>query len=337
MDIYATAVLNGFVQSLLPQNTWLLDRYFAREQRSAVEEIHFDIEKNNRRIAPFVSPLVAGKIVESKGFNTAVFRPAYVKDKRVFDVNRPLKRAIGEQIGGTMSPMARLQSAITYELQDQVTMLGRRLEVMAGETLALGQVTVVGDQYPSTVVNYTRDSTLTVALTGGNRWGQTGVKPLDSLQDWSQIVLKLVGAMPRDVIMTVDAWKLFRNDADVKVRLDRFRGTSTVQPDAQIEEGGAFMGGIDGFNIFVYSGWYTNDSGVETVILPANTVLLVSPQIEGYRAFGAIRDEEAGYQAVPNFSKSWIDHDPAVRYLLMQSAPLTVPYRPNAMLAATVN
>ena len=40
----------------------------------------------------FVSPVVAGRIVESQGFTTNTFKPAYIKDKRAFNVDRPLKR-----------------------------------------------------------------------------------------------------------------------------------------------------------------------------------------------------------------------------------------------------
>lgn len=66
-------------------------------------------------------------------------------------------------------------------------------------------------------------------------------------------------------------------------------------------------------------------------------MILCSPQqLLGYQAFGAIRDEAAGYQAMSFFPKSWVEQDPAVRYLMLQSAPLVVPYRPNASLAATV-
>jgi hypothetical protein len=41
-------------------------------------------------------------------------------------------------------------------------------------------------------------------------------------------------------------------------------------------------------------------------------------------------------QAMPYFAKSWIEKDPSARVLLMQSAPLPVPYRINASMAATV-
>ena len=39
------------------------------------------------------------KRVESLGYTTKTFKPAYIKDKRVFDPELPLKRAVGERIG----------------------------------------------------------------------------------------------------------------------------------------------------------------------------------------------------------------------------------------------
>lgn len=337
MDFFTTDMLNGVVRYLPTPASFLLDTYFPNEQRDDTEEIHFDIENGKRRIAPFVSPLVEGKVVESQGYVTKTFKPAYVKDKRVFDPTRPLKRTMGEQIGGNISPIERLQRLLAGDLIDQTNMLTRRLETMASEALRLGQVTVVGDKYPSVVVNYARDAALTITLVGGARWGQAGVKPLDSLQDWALLVQQKSGTNPINVAMDVDAWKVFRADADVKTRLDRFRGNSTLIVDAKIETGGTYMGTIDGFNIWVYADWYVNDAGSEVPMLPSGTVVMGSASgLEGYRAFGAIRDEAAGFQAVPYFSKSWNEQDPAVRYLMMQSAPLVVPYRVNASLGATV-
>lgn len=335
-DIFTTDVLTRVVSFLPQPNSFLLDKFFTQEQRENTEEIHFDIEDGKRRIAPFVSPVVQGKIVEAQGFHAATFKPAYVKPKTVFDINRPLKRSMGEQIGGTLSPMARLERAVNAVLVDHINMVVRRLEVMASEALRLGQVTVAGEQYPTKVVNFGRDAALTVVLAGGARWGQAGIKPLDLLQDWAQLVMQKCGAIPTEVCMTSDVWKVFRADADVKTRLDRFRGNSTMVVDAQVREGGVFMGTIDGFNIYVMGGQYVDDNGAVQELYPLGTVLLGGSQIEGVRAFGAIRDEAAGYQAMPYFPKSWVEQDPPVRYVMTQSAPLTVPYRVNASFCATV-
>lgn len=336
MDIFATAVLTRVVASLIGAQPFMLNSFFRTEQNETSEEIHFDVATGKRRVAPFVSPVVAGKVVESKGFTTKTFKPAYIKDKRVFDINRPLKRAMGEQIGGNLSPAERVQAMLAYELNDQVEMVLRRLELMAVEALRTGSITVSGDQYPTQNVNFGRDAGLTVALTGGNRWGQAGINPLNSLQDWGLLVAKASGADARQVIMDVDAFKVFAADANVQKLLDRFRGQDALNPTVA-GVGGRYMGSTGDFDIYVYADWYEDPTtGTVTPYLPSGTVIMTGQDLEGVRAFGAIRDEEAGYQAMPYFPKSWIEKDPAVRYLLMQSAPLPVPYRVNASLCATV-
>lgn len=339
LNIFSTAVLTNVVAYLPQAQSFLLDRYFTREQRSQTEMISFDVEAGARRMAPFVSPLVQGKVVTSKGYSTKTFEPAYIKDKRVFDSTKPLKRAIGEQIGGVLTPQDRTQINLRTELADQIDLITRRLEWMAASALTTGTVTVTGESYPTVVVNYGRNSGHTVVKAGGSKWSDAGSKPLDDLQDWAlRLILKNSGAMSRDVIMTVDVWEVFRNHDQVKARWNTLNANrADLSMNALVEAGGVFMGSIDGFNIFVYADWYVDPvDGVEKPMIPDGTVILAGAQVEGVRAFGAIRDEEAGYQPVPYYPKSWVEKDPAVRYLLMQSAPLIVPQRPNATLSATV-
>jgi hypothetical protein len=337
-DLFSTDTLNRVVASLLGDPQFLLDRFFPITQSETTEEIHFDTLDGKRRITPFVSPLVEGQIVASLNFKTSTFKPAYVKDKRVFDMNRPLKRYPGEPIGGNLSPADRMRAMVARDMQDQLTMLNRRLEVMAGEVLTTGKSTISGDKYPTVVIDFGRAAGNTI--TASTLWSVTTSNPLDDLQDWSQLVLQLTGTVPVDVVMTVDVWKVFRNNQNIKDRLNLYRAIGappSAQLEAQVTEGGQFFGTIDGFNLYVYAGWYVDPAdGVEKPILPAGTVILSSPQLEGTRAYGAIRDEQAGIQALPYFVKSWTEEDPSVRFLMMQSAPLVVPYRPNASFKAKV-
>lgn len=338
-NIFSTAVLANVVSYLPVAQSFLLDRYFKIEQRSQTEHIAFDVEAGARRMAPFVSPLVQGKVVASKGYSTKTFEPAYVKDKRVFDPTKALKRMIGEQIGGSMTPQDRTMANLRYELDDQVKLVTRRLEWMAAQALFGGKVTVTGESYPTVVVDFGRNTSHSIVKASNAKWSSPDVNPLNDLQDWALgLVLKDSGAVARDVIMTVEAWEAFRENPFVK---QRWNTLNSNRPDlsmnAQVEAGGAYMGSIDGFNIFVYADWYVDPvDGIEKPMLPAGTVILVSEQVDGVRAFGAIRDETAGYQPLPYYPKSWVENDPAVRYLLMQSAPLVYPSRPNATLSATV-
>jgi len=276
--------------------------------------------------------------VSTLGFKTATLKPAYIKDKRVFDMNRPLKRSPGEPIGGNLAPADRQRALVARDMQDQLSMLNRRLEVMAGEVLTTGKSTISGDKYATVVLDFGRAAGNTI--TASVLWSVTTSMPMDDLQDWSQLMLQATGVQATDVIMTTDVWKVFRNNASIKDRLNLQRVSQSMpslDQSAQIQEGGVYMGTVDQFNIFVYAGWYVDPAdGVEKPIIPLKTVILTAPQLEGVRAYGAIRDEAAGLQAVQYFVKSWTEEDPSVRFLMLQSAPLVFPTRPNASFKATV-
>ena len=343
IDIFNTHVLTKVVEKLERPSSFLLDVFFGQEQTEDSEEIHFDIDKSKPKLTPFVSPLVAGKVADDEGFTTKSFKPAYAKDKRRFDPNRPFKRSIGEKIGGTLSPQQRLEANINRTLSKQLENLTRREEVMASEALRTGRITVSGDEYPTVVVDFQRDPSLTVGLAGGSRWGETGVNALDNLEDWVARIQEKSGAVGRTVIMDALAWRVFKADPKVEKLLDirRLRDAADLAlgPIAfgQGNDLARYVGTIGDLDFWVYNDRYVDDNDVVQKLLPDYTVLLGSPtQLEGTRCYGAIQDEKAGYRAQRFFSKSWLEEDPAVRWLLLQSAPLIVPYRPNASFCATV-
>ena len=334
--LFTSHYLAKVVQELPQPQPFFLNSFFPQIQIENKEEIYFDIDSGRRNLAPFVSPVVAGKVVADLGYTTKVFTPAYIKDKRVFDQSKAFKRVAGEAIGGSLSPDQRLMLAIESATKNQLDSLTRRLEAMAVEALRTGTLTISGDQYPTQSINFGRDAALTVTLSGASAWGQTGIKPLELLETWSMLITEKSGSTATTIVMDTEAWKKFAASAEVVKLLDRFRGADQLNANV-VGEGGRYMGTTGSFDIWVYAGWYDHpDTGARTPYLPANTVLVLGPDIEGTRCYGAIKDEAAGFQAMPYYTKSWLENDPAVRYLLMQSAPLIVPYRVNACLAATV-
>lgn len=339
MNIYTTAFLNGVVDSLLRPPSFLLDLFFPNVVTSEQEEIKFDVEDGKRRIAPFVHPLKEGKVVEGMGYKTKTFTPAYIKDKRVFDPTKALKRRAGERIGGSLSNIDRARANVAIALEDQMAMLTRRLEVMAAEVLRTGKATITGDGYPSALMDFGREPLHTITLGVGSKWGDTNVKPLDNLEDWALTVARASGATVTDVVFTVAAWRKFRENADAQKAIDLQIGqTANFQIPVASIEGLEFKGIIGGKRLWVYTGWYVDPlTDTETEIIQDGWVILVAANgLLGTRHFGAIRDEQAGFQAREFFSKSWFVEDPPVRFLMMQSAPLVVPYRPNASMAVKV-
>jgi hypothetical protein len=107
-----------------------------------------------------------------------------------------------------------------------------------------------------------------------------------------------------------------------------------VGPETQ-EFGFTDKGEVGDYNVTIYHDNYTDDAGATQPFLP-NDYLLMNGQVDGVRHYGQIKDENAGFQAIDYFQKSWTVEDAAARMLMLQSAPLPVPYRINAYLAAKV-
>lgn len=337
MDIYSTTALNRTVEDLRRSPSFFLGLFFGSIEVSDTEDIKFDVENNRPRISPFVSPLVEGQLVESAGYITKSFSPAYVKDKRVHNPNKAFKRTIGEKIGGNVTPANRLARAVARDLADQQEMLTRRKELMAAEALRTGKVTVTGEKYPTVVVDFGRDPALTVVKTTGTKWGEDGVDPWSDVEGWSLLVFQKSGAAPTDVIMDVAAWQKFRLSPTFDKLVDKRRlsDIDMVRYAAVIASGGQFQGRIGNQNIWLFENSYIDENGNEQKFLPTGTVILGSASIEGVQHHGAIRDVEALFPQ-ESYTKSWVIQDPSVRILLMQSAPLVVPYRPNASFSARV-
>jgi hypothetical protein len=320
--IYDTNKLIALVPSLLTPQTFFLDRYFTNIQMSDTELVSIDVEIGKRRMSPFVSPLVEGKLVEALRMQTNTFKPPYIKDG-----------------GGEETPGARAQANLVYEMEDQLNMLNRRMEWMAIQELLTGAVTVAGDGFPTTTIDFGRDAGNTVVLSGGARWGQTGVSPVASLNTWALAMLKSSGTQPVDVIMTQGAFDKFLQDPLVvgSVFYPALAGSGNViNPGSAVQKGGVNRGQWGQYNIWLYNDWYVDDNEVEQPMLPNGTIILASPELMGIRAFGVIQDEDHNFAMLPYAPKTWTVKDPSQRFMMMQSSPLPIPARPNASFSATV-
>jgi hypothetical protein len=143
-SIYDTVSLVGLVPNLMTSQNWLLDRFFPNIETSNDEYVAIDVDVGLRRMAPFCSPLVEGKLVESRRYQTDKFKPAYIKDKRAPDLRKPIRRQIGERIGGEYTAAEREMLNIQFEMSDQIDVLNRRLEWMGASALSTGTVTIKG-------------------------------------------------------------------------------------------------------------------------------------------------------------------------------------------------
>lgn len=340
LNFYSTNALRETARNLIVPPTFLLNSFFGMVQEEQTEDIHFDVEVGKRRVAPFVHPSVPSRRVDDAGFQTNTFRPAYIKDKREINPNEALRRTAGEAIGGSLTPAQRELKMIEQKMTDQLQMRDRRLEIMAASALLNGSITVVGEDYPSTVVDFNRAGAHSTALVGTAKWSApTTADPELDFETWEGLILQQTGRGSSDVLMDLKSWQYFRAIDKVKARLDLRKANQenmTLGVSRKME-GATFQGFFGSYRIWTYSGWYINDAGSEVAIWPDYTVVMVGDAVEGVQAYGAIRDLKAGMQPAQYFFKSWEEEDPSVRWLLMQSAPLVYPRRPNATVKAVIH
>ncbi|MGR2678721.1 major capsid protein [Chromobacterium haemolyticum] len=336
--IYDTNTLIQVVPNLKRAQSFLLDTFFPNIVMSETEFVSIDVDVGKRRMSPFVSPLVEGKLVEQRRYQTNVFKPAYIKDKRAPDLRKPVRRQIGERIGGELSAAEREMANLQFEMEDQLDMLTRRLEWMAAQALLLGKVTISGDGFPTVVVDFGRDASLTTALTGGAQWGQAGVVPSQMLETWGHQVLKKSGGVCTNLVFTTSSWLNFIQDPVVKTAI-WYPGSgqgNTVQIGAQTQRGAVYKGRWGQYDLWLYNDWYVDDNNVEQPMLPDGTVIMCGPDMQGTRAFGQILDPAFNYAGLPFAPKTWMQDDPAQRLIMMQSSPIVIPSQVNACFAATV-
>lgn len=346
--IYDTYKLIALVPNLKRPQKWLLDKFFPGVVNSDSEKVAIDVDVGKRRVAPFCSPLVEGKLVEQRRYQTNEFKPPYIKDKRIPDLLKPVRRMIGERIGGELTPVERMQANLEAELTDQIDGIDRRLEWMAANALASGTITVAGDGFPTTVIDFGRDSALTVALSSGVKWTAANIgseaspgatSPVADIETWQTLVLKKSGAVMTDIVFTPGSWKAFMLDWRLKgaIIYPKFADQGNViNPGAQIQRGAVYKGRWGQYDLWLYNDWYVDDNNAEQPMLADGTVILSGPDLMGTRAFAQILDPDFSYASLSYAPKVWTQPDPAQRYLMMQSAPLVIPSRVNASFAATV-
>lgn len=338
IDIYSTAFVNRVVDDLIPVPQVFLDLFFPEVLTHDTEEVYIDKAADKPRLTPFVHPLSEGKVVDSLGYTTKAVKPAYLKDLRVHDATKAIKRRAGEQLTGSLSLQQRQQANLVADLADQMRNFRRRLEVMAIEAVRDGQITVKGDGFDA-VVSFGRDNSLTDTLTLTDRWNASlDVDIPGQLEDWSARIASFDGSVDA-VIMDPKAWKLMQANNKVRALLDIRRGDTSslvISPETAIRTGIQYKGMVGSFPIWVYTGSYIDPADGQTKkYMPDYTVVLAGRRLEGVRHFGAIMDVDV-LQAREMYAQSWTEKNPSRRMLMLESAPLLVPYRPNSSMKITV-
>lgn len=345
----------GVMRHVVPEYRYW-SQWFTEEMYSDDEYIDFTkLPARGRKIAPMVMPLARGKPVYSDAETAFRLKPGYVKVEDQIDELMPIRRMAGLEApiiepGKALTPMQRLNAIRAQMTAEHVLSIERRFEWMASKALIDGQVTLTGENYPTTFVDFKRASDHTVTLDSNAQWGDEGISIVDSIQSLMDRVNDAEhGGLVTRITMGGDVWKIGRKDTELLDHMDTNKrgGNITIERGLVSSEkifkvGEMLVGGNSGQTIEL---WVNNETyedpetGVETRYLGAKDIVMTCApsSVAGMQCFGMIVDRKAEYKALRIFPKNWTSEtDVTVEYLTHKSAPIFVPMYPNRTLKATV-
>jgi len=346
--IYDTQTLVRVLSDLRKKEsiqTYWLDLLFPSAVTFDSEYIEFDRLSDVRKIAPLVVPTAQGRPVYSNAERVDRVKPAYIKVKDTISATRMFRRHAGLRElteGRELSPQQRYRALVAAIASQQMKAIQRRWEWMAARAAIDGKVTLEGEAYPKTVVDFRRQASNTITLAPGSQWGDSGVSILDNIEAWVKQVREAPYAgIPNRLTVGTDVWAVMRKDPEIKelLNINYRQGTGNFSLDLGMTVGdeAEYVGTLNGtIQVWVYSGWFQDDAGNPVPLMSSKDIVLSSPAMDGVKCFGAIQDYAANLRAMPMFPSMWDEKDPSATFHMIQSAPLMVPVNPNAILKATV-
>jgi len=321
-----TKTLIGLKKKVRIHEGFFLARFFRAQVNFPTAEVAFDKIKKGVKLAPFVSPMVAGKPNRKAGGQTVSMEPAYVKPHDIVRPKDLIKRVPGEDFDGTMDLSQRRIFTVLNLLDEQEESITAREEWMAVQAVLHGSVVIEGEDYPTQLVEFGRNDANNIALVGAAKWDTVDPETYDvdtDLENWADL---------SDVVcdmLTFDksTWSRFKQFKMVKDNLETRRGSkSEVELGPQLSKTVQFKGWYGDFACYVYKGKYEESDGTEKPYLDTGRLLLSPSENDDVRCYGAIQDAKAiaegGLVAKSRHAKNWFTDDPSVENLQTQSAPL---------------
>lgn len=275
--------------------TFLRDTFFGGREFPPTPMIEFDFRRGRRRMAPFVAPIIGGKLMERQGFETRQFRAPRIAPVRAIRTPDLEPRMIGENIYQPKTAAERAAELILDDSEFLDTAITRREEWMCREVMVNGNLTITADRGYQMVVDYLESAAGEVSnhelVT--TKWDAgSGSDPLADLERARLSMIRESGIAPNVALFGAGARTAFINNATVQTLLHNRRfELGFIQPVIESDQVIRF-GTVPGLELYEYSEYFEDDAGTLFPMLPDNLVLLASTRIQNKIVYGAFTQLE---------------------------------------------
>lgn len=336
VSIYEPRTMGRVIKKLPPVRTFFRDTFFKHEETFVTKNVDVDFKKGSRKVAPFVSRVIGGKIVPNTGHETKTYTPPLVAPEKVTTVDDLLERRMGESMYSGKTPAQRAVEKMADDFIELREMIARREELMCVQTIFTGQIPIIGDGVNEVITfGFTNFEEITAAA---KKWTDAKSDPIDDLKRWHETVQKN-GFLNCDIcIMGKRVINIFINHPKVKETLDvKNYNLAVIQPK-QLPNGVTYIGTIHelGMDIYKDSEWYLDDwtdpdNPEDKPLVPDDQLALLSSNAGYSMYYGAITlisEPDGQFRTVEGklVPDTWTKRKPPRRFLNISSAPLCVPH-----------
>ena len=274
VSLFDTRTLIQTVNEIKPAQQFITNTFFGTREVSDAEYLDVEIYKGKRKAAPFVSPMIQGKLIESRGKTVDTYKPGYIKFKYITEAAQAFQ-SNGVFYADNKRPAQRVAEKIALELAEGRSYIDRRVELMAVEAITTGKVTIQGDGIDE-VVDFGMSASHLKTLSGTDLWSdasQTGKTILASLRGWKREVVKDSGVNPSHMILGENVIDVFMDK--VGDYLDTRKIDLGIIAPQQLPNGVVYYGTLKevGFDVYGYEEWH-DDGTTENPLIPVDNVLL---------------------------------------------------------------
>lgn len=347
-DILSPVSLTAAVNEIRSPLSFLKNMFYSMDEMVPTETIELSTIRDGRSMAPFVKRDGSARLVDGDSEDFRIVRPAHIRIKKPLTPSELLdKRRAGFAIHQTSSDVnAAMRAYMSRELGSMMRKVQNAEEWLCSQAIT-GSIAYEDAEGVAFNVDFGRDASLVVTLTGADTWDQTTSVPSENFLQASELINDFSEGVATDVILGRNARAAFLANADVQKKLEfrpelirqgQLDTTSTFRDD------GALLLGTyaHGIRVWSYGRKVTMpDGSVVDLIRPDYAEFLWrSPEAERVVYYGAIRDMKAiGAGRVlmaRRFSKSWEVEDPSARMMLIESNPLPCNRRPDTHVSMKV-
>jgi hypothetical protein len=282
--LYRTSTLVEAFAQLPSAPSFLKDKMFPRTVTVASDLVSVEYNRNNVRLAPFVSRFSKGASVPREKVQLSLFSPPFIKPVRLLTADELFYKSAPTPAAG--APENRDAVLLAQDYTELDSLVSRREEWMASECLFTGKV-ICKDGDTNEILAELDYGTVSKTVPA-KLWSDPTSDPLADIRAALRLVSGACGASADLIVMGRTAADAFESNQQVQTAYDKLRISPGELTAQNISWGVQSLGTYRGLPLYVDEAEYQDTDGTMRPYVPEDNVLIAASSLGGNFSYAGI-------------------------------------------------